>query len=66
MTTKDLPSHSLTFERGLTMTCVEMIVDGRKVAQTTLDGDVTEESESVKRFVHGYFHVPYRSPTGEN
>ena len=54
----ELPPHRLSFERGLTMTTVELTVDGRKVAQITLDRDVTEESESVQKFVRGYFHIP--------
>lgn len=61
----NLPSHDLRFERGLTMTCVDLIVDGRKVAQTTFGNPVDRDSEAVRDFVRAYFHIPKPRPADD-
>lgn len=53
-----LPRHSIRITAGELAADVELIVDRRVVAETTLARDVTRKSAAVARFARGYFHAP--------
>lgn len=53
-----LPRHSIRITAGELMSDVELVVEHRVVAETTLARDVTRKSADVGHFVRGFFHAP--------
>lgn len=54
-----IPPHEIRIEQlPPLLTSIELYVDGRLVASTTLGIDATADSEDVRDFVLAYFHMP--------